>query len=214
MAARRGVALTDEHRRRVAAGEASIANIADELAVSRQTIWEGFRRRGWSTTVVAENKSEDSLGVDGDELDDGGRLGGVGAARSPVTRRSAPASPLPLPPSPSSASAAPSAPPMAVFEPPSHADLRTALREEVTNIAILALATARDLMAKPIGAAGLKSAITSIGLALDALDRVGCGVTDNPDEIVPVMKIMEYTAAEVEAIQAQAEREHKGHLAD
>lgn len=99
---------------------------------------------------------------------------------------------------------------MPVFEPPCHADLRTALREEVGNIALLALAVARDLMAKQIGPAGLKSAIASVGLALDALDRAGFSITDDPAEAVPKMIIEEYTAKELTAIQAQAEREHKG----
>jgi hypothetical protein len=50
----RGVVLLDEHRRRVAAGELSLAELAAELGVARQSLHAAFKRRSWPTKPAAE----------------------------------------------------------------------------------------------------------------------------------------------------------------
>src|SRR4051812_39267569 len=54
MARPRGVVLDDSHRDRVANGTATLAEIAAEVGVQRQSAWASFKRRGWATTTQIE----------------------------------------------------------------------------------------------------------------------------------------------------------------
>lgn len=216
MAARRGVALNDEHRRRVASGELTIAGLADELAVSRQSLWSGFHKRGWLTTASApavqrkksgvpvhKDTDQDRLGV---EPDLSNQAAAVGTPRSDARHRSVSRGTAIAP------AAAPGAP-----EPPrapathsdhtSHSDLLEAVRQETANIAMLGLVAVRELLAKPLGAAGLKSAMSALALAVDQLKRAGFDIGADESAQAPQMVITEMTAAEREAVQEAAEKD-------
>lgn len=87
MAARKRITLTTEHRDRVAAGLATLSEVATELGISKQALYISFRRRLWPTTAI--------------DLDDGERLvlaPAASAAQRPVRPRRAPQAASPSPP--------------------------------------------------------------------------------------------------------------------
>lgn len=220
MAPRRGITLTLEHQRRVRDGEITLAGLADELGVSRQSLHQAFRRRpGWGTTPAVDNKPQhrDLPGVDGDgeEPSDGDQLGvGVEAAARHAGRRSAPTAPSPLPASLSSARSAPGAPGIPIYW-TDREDLANLVQHEALNVAILLLTRTRDALASGqiMSMNAVKAAASASTLAMEQLRALGLVV--DPDIAGPQkLVIQEMTASEVAEVQRQAEAEHLGVVND
>src|SRR4051812_17689462 len=99
---------------------------------------------------------------------------------------------------------------MPTFDHATHADLVAVANEQIINAILLGIGHVRDLLARPtVGATAIKSLMSALAIASDQLSRHGYSLADEAQS-APAMRIEEHTAAEIEAIQAQAERDFHG----
>lgn len=179
-------AYTEEDRRRVAAGEATIADIAGEKGVSRQAAHAAFKRKGWPTRPMAAPLAPepDAASTKGDE---------------------APHTFMPAEPS-----ASPIMPVGVYWGDPE--ELGEIARLEATNLSLLVLDKARGLLAGPrlLSPQGLKATVSAIDTALTRLQRLGVIVDADAAQEPAQLVIREYSPEEIDAIRQQAEAEYVG----
>lgn len=198
MAARRGVELNDEHRRRVAEGEIGLSALAGELGVSRQTIFAAFKRRDWLTTAAPAALHQ----AEKPKID-------ARATKKPARRQGLSKAPN-CQPAPNCALAA-SAAPAAALPVVTAAELAEHARQQVAGVALLALAQLQDqLTSQRLGPGAVKAATQAAQGAADLLQRAGILIDDEASQEAPRMIFEELTAAECATICAQAEVEHGG----
>lgn len=203
VARNRGIELDERHRDLIARGELTVAALADQLQVSRQTIFVGFRRRGWPTKPAT---GKDSGGVEPAR----GAKAALGARQAANAQEQPPAADRVLAPAPGSPAPPPEpAPALPVPTVAGPDDLLALTRESAANSALLALAAVQRLLIAPIGGQGVKAAMQGAALALDLLARAGFAL-DNTADSAPVMRFEEYSAEDLKAIQADAEAAHAG----
>lgn len=89
-------------------------------------------------------------------------------------------------------------------------DLREAIRQELGNACLLALAAATSILSRPIGPSGLKSTMGAIALAMQQLTSAGYTLDSDGSKVQPMLIIDQFSEDELAAIREQAEREHKG----
>ena len=195
MAARLGLQLDAGHVQRVVDGEITLAGLAAELGVARQTLHVAFRRRGWPTTVQ----------------DQAAKAGIVpGTPRRPIERRQAPKAQSHR--SESNRSPAPAlAPPAAILWPAAE-DTAEIARHELANIGLLALAQLRDALSagQRLGPAALKAAAQAAQLLADVLDRAGVPISQAELPAPFGLVFEEMSEAECQATQADAEAGYAG----
>lgn len=191
------------------AGELTLTALADEKGVSRQAAHATWKSRGWSTRASPE-ALEQLGGHESHERDWPGVDHASAAPTVPTSRRSTPSAPITLPSMPSGAPGPASAPGKALYEATDGDDLREALRQELGNVAMLALAAATSILSRPVGPSGLKATMGAVALATQQLALAGYGLGDEGPKAQPTLIIESYTQDELAKIEAQAEREHRG----
>ena len=75
---------------------------------------------------------------------------------------------------------------------------------------MLGLVAVRDTLARPIGPAGLKSALSALNLAVNELIRAGYNIGADEGADAPTMTILEYTPDELVEIRREAEAAYHG----
>lgn len=194
MAARRGVELGEEHRQRVMAGEVTLASLAAEIGVTRQTLFTAFRRRGWPTTAEDQPAKADTAPK---------------APKKPARRQQPSPAPICPPasnPSPTAALAPPAALPWTTA-----AELAEFARQQVAGVALLTLAQLVDQLSRQrLGPGALKAGVQAAQGAAELLHRAGILLDQEGAQEAPKMIFVEMTAAEIATVQEQAEREFRG----
>ena len=218
MARPRGVVLDDSHRQRIADGTATLAEVAAELGIERQTAWSTFRRRGWSTTAAQAEPAEPSADNPISPAAAPGKPAGQRQQSAPTNKaatsaqaRSARSSEAPraIPGNPGIQEQAwrPACAARSVVR--AGEELTEAARQELANIALLGLGHARSLLARDVvGANALKSTSNSASLAVDSSRQAGFSIGANEVGAVPEMRISSYSCEEEAEIQRQAEAEY------
>lgn len=196
--------LTDEHRGRVAAGLASVAEVAAELGMSRQAAHRAFKRRGWPTApAVAENGGAKAP----QRLEEAQEASSATKVAGPAGGASKAAS-----------GAANGHSEIGALFPTADAeealdDFLATIRLDVANTALLGLAQARALLAgNRLSPQGLKAIMAAAGLALDQLARAGYDLASPASAAAPKVIFEEITADEFARIREQANREYLGEI--
>ena len=200
MVAKKGVVIGDEHQQLISSGHSTIAELADQLGVSRQTLHKIFTRRGWATKPEATIPAPTTPAVTPTPATGSGRR----------FRRRPPAAGTILPPAsasaPNVAPGALSVPSLPIPTLASAEDLADLTRIELSNAALLAIALARDMMANNnVGPAGLKSIVAAMAGAADLLARCGSDLDASVSNGVTSLTVSEFAAADIERIRAEVE---------
>ena len=194
MAAPRGIDLTSDHARRVAVGEVTLAQLAGEIGITRQTLHAAFRRRSWPTTAEDQPAKADTAPK---------------APKKPARRQQPSPAPICPPasnPSPTAALAPPAALPWTTA-----AELAEFARQQVASVALLALGQLQDQFAgQRLGPGAIKAGAQAAQVAAELLHRAGVLIDGEASQDAPKMIFIEMTAAEIATVQQQAEREFRG----
>ena len=220
MARPKGVDITTDHAKRVADGTDNLAEIAAELGIKRQTLWSTFKRRGWPTIATkigsispaAAAQPTQPIAAAQQRLARGRPRSGEGktatgtrkrctSLQGAVRAKSVNANTQrqdagPTPPSASIASAE---------------EFSEAVRQEVGNVALLAINHARTFLSRDaISPNSLKTIMASVALSIEMLAKCGTDIDARTGENTPEMIIRTLTNDEEEEIRRQADAEYLG----